>query len=86
LRRRSVLPYRRPKDPLETVRQWLSAQPRITSGDHALLTGLTQPGALNQLERLVIDGFLVRGTGRGRNAHFLAGPALIHEGAEDSRS
>lgn len=76
LRYRGVLPYRRPDDPVDTVRQWLAVHDRITSGDHALLTGLTQPGALNQLDRLVADGFLVRGAGRGRNAHFLAGPRL----------
>lgn len=63
LRRRGVLPYRRPDDPLEVVRRWLATQHRITSGDHALLTGLTQTGALNLLERLVEDGVLVRGPG-----------------------
>ncbi|MGH3906312.1 MAG: DUF5635 domain-containing protein [Pseudonocardiaceae bacterium] len=79
LRHRGVLPYRRPDDPLDTVCPWLTVHDRITSGDHALLTGLTQPGALNQLDRLVADGFLVRGAGRGRNAHFLAGPRLARD-------
>ncbi|MGH3830893.1 MAG: DUF5635 domain-containing protein [Pseudonocardiaceae bacterium] len=77
LRSRGVLPYRRPDDPIGVVRQWLGAHDRITSGDHSVLTGLTQPGALKQLERLVAEGFLVRGTGRGRSAHFLPGPGLI---------
>lgn len=76
LRHHGVLPYRQPDDPVDTVRLWLSVHDRITSGNHALLTGLSQPGALNQLERLVADGFLIRGHGRGRNAHFLAGPRL----------
>ena len=76
LRRSGVLPYRRPDDPLEVVRPWLAVYDRITSGDHALLTGLTQTGALSQLDRLVGEGFLARGAGRGRNAHFLAGPRL----------
>ncbi|MGH3773113.1 MAG: DUF5635 domain-containing protein [Pseudonocardiaceae bacterium] len=76
LRSRGVLPYRRPDDPIGVVRQWLGVHDRITSGDHSVLTGLTQPGALKQLERLVGEGFLIRGTGRGRNAHFLPGPGL----------
>lgn len=80
-RSRGVLPYRRPDDPIGVVRQWLGVHDRITSGDHAVLTGLTQPGALKQLERLVAEGFLVRGTGRGRNAHFLPGPGLTRDGA-----
>lgn len=79
LRSRGVLPYRRPDDPLDVVRQWLAVHDRITSGDHALLTGLTQPGALNQLDRLVAEGFLVRGTGRGRNAHFISGSGLTRD-------
>lgn len=75
-RARGILPYRRPEDPLPVVRAWLDANDRITSGDHARLIGITQNGALNQLERLVADGYLVRGEGKGRNAHFLAGPRL----------
>lgn len=79
LRSRGVLPYRWPDDPLDVVGPWLAVHDRITSGDHTLLTGLTQPGALKQLERLVAEGFLVRGTGRGRNAHFLLGPVLTRD-------
>ncbi|MGQ0775895.1 MAG: DUF5635 domain-containing protein [Pseudonocardiales bacterium] len=77
LRRSGVLSYRRPDDPLDAVRRWLAVHDWITSGDHALLTGLTQPGALNQLDRLVGEGFLMRGAGRGRSAPFLSGPRLI---------
>ncbi len=79
LRSRGVLPYRWPDDPTGVVRQWLGVHERITSGDHSVLTGLTQPGALKQLERLVAEGFLIRGTGRGRNAHFLPGPRLTRD-------
>lgn len=86
LRHRGVLPYRRPDDPLDAVRHWLTVHDRVTSGDHALLTGLSQPGALNQLERLVADRFLIRGTGRGRNAHFLAGPRLTPDATIPPRS
>ncbi len=50
LRRSGIPPYRRP-DPLDAVRHWLAVHDRITSGDHALLTSLPQPGALNQLNR-----------------------------------
>lgn len=73
---RGLLPYRRPDDPIHVVRSWLAVNDKITSGDHATLTGLTSAGALNQLERLVAEGALVRGTGRGRYAHFLPGPDL----------
>lgn len=76
LRARGVLPYRRPEDATPVVRRWLAVHPRITSGDHAAMTGLTQTGALRQLERLVPDGLLLRGEELGRNAHFTAGPAL----------
>lgn len=75
-RGRGVLPYRRPEDPASVVRFWLSAHPRITSGDYATISGLTQTGALKQLDRLVAQGVLSRGDGKGRNAHFLAGPQM----------
>jgi ATP-dependent DNA helicase RecG len=71
-RSRGLLPYRRPVNALDVARGWLKSHDRITSGDHATLTGLTQPGALKQLERLVADGYLTRGEGSGRGAHFLA--------------
>lgn len=71
-----LLPYRRPADPAAVVRRWLAVHDRISSGDHAVVTGLTQAGALRQLERLAGDDVLLRGTGAGRNAHFTAGPAL----------
>lgn len=78
-RARGVLSYRRPEDPLGVVRFWLSAHERITSGDYAVLTGLPQTGSLSHLERLVADGLLVRGEGKGRNAHFLRGPRMDSE-------
>ncbi|MPZ65694.1 MAG: transcriptional regulator [Pseudonocardiaceae bacterium] len=68
-----LLPYRRPETALDIARAWLSTHDRVSSGDHAALTGLTQAGALRQLERLVAEDHLVRGEGRGRNAHFLPG-------------
>ena len=73
LRRRGLLRYRRP-DPAEAVsvvRRWLSSHDRITSGDYATLTGLTQPGALKTLDRMARDGLLERGDAHGRNAHYL---------------
>ncbi len=73
---RRILTYRRPDDPVSVVRFWLAVHDRITSGDYATLTGLTQNGSLNHLDRLVNDGFLMRGDGKGRNAHFLPGPSL----------
>lgn len=76
-RARGILTYRRPEDAGTVVRPWLAVHPRITSGDYAALTGLTQAGSLNHLDRLVADGRLVRGEGKGRNAHFLAGPDLL---------
>ena len=73
---RDLLPYRRPDTALLVAQAWLATHDRIASGDHAALTGLTKQGALGQLERLVAEDYLVRGTGRGRNAHFLASPRL----------
>lgn len=75
-RNRGVLAHRRPEDPARVVRSWLTSHDRMTSGDYATLTGLTQAGALYHLDRLVADGLLVRGDGRGRNAHFRCGPSL----------
>lgn len=75
-RARGILNYRRPEDPGVVVRHWLTSHDRITSGEYATLTGLTQNGSLNHLDRLVNDGLLVRGDGRGRNAHFLPGPHI----------
>jgi ATP-dependent DNA helicase RecG len=75
-RSRGILPYRRPDDPLGVVRFWLGSHRRITSGDYAALTGLTQAGARYHLDRLVNDDLLERGDGMGRNAHFVAGRRL----------
>lgn len=73
LRRRGLLRYRRPDpaDAVSVVRRWLASHDRITSGDYAALTGLTQPGALKTLDRMARDGLLERGDAHGRNAHYL---------------
>lgn len=76
LRSRGVLTYRHPDDPRPVVRHWLQSHDRMTSGDHASMTGLSAGGALRQLERLAGEGFLIRGDEVGRNAHFTAGPLL----------
>lgn len=78
LHRRSVLTYMRPDldTAAEMARDWLTDHDRYTSGDHVNLTGLTYAGARGQLERLEQAGFLLRGPGSGRSAHFIAGPAL----------
>lgn len=76
LRRRGVLSYRRPDSGEDVARRWLAVHDRYTTGDHAKLTGVSQAGALKQLERLEREGLLVRGAEMGRNAHFVAGPDL----------
>lgn len=53
------------------VRAWFASHDRLTSGDYARPTGLTTNGARAQSERPVVDGMLVRGDERGRNAHFV---------------
>ena len=73
-----LLPYRRPPSSLDIVSRWLRDHESVTTGDVAELTGLTKQGALRQLERLEIDDVLARGVDRGRNAHFVGGPALRH--------
>lgn len=71
LHRRGLLTYRRPvRDPAEVVARWLDAHDRITTRDYARLTGMSQPGALKALDRLVRDGELQRGAAAGRNAHY----------------
>jgi ATP-dependent DNA helicase RecG len=76
LRRRGVLTYRHPDSGEDVTRRWLAVHDRYTSGDHATLTGLSHAGALNQLTRLEEEGIVVRGVTSGRNAHFVAGPAM----------
>lgn len=76
LQRRGLLLYRRATTADLVVSRWLRDHPTVTSGDTARLSGLTQAGALRQLERLEADGTVVRGTGLGRTAHFVAGPAF----------
>ncbi|WP_239395180.1 DUF5635 domain-containing protein [Frankia sp. CiP3] len=72
---RGLLPYRRPNqtNSPDVVQAWLAAHDRITSGDYATLTGLTQTGANRALDRFVPD-LLVRGSTTGRNAHYIAVP------------
>jgi ATP-dependent DNA helicase RecG len=69
-----VLPYRRPSDEqqmLTVVRRWLARHPSISSGEYGRLVGLTTTGGRGHLDRLVEAGFLQRGPGVGRNAHYL---------------
>lgn len=73
LRGRGLLTYRRP-DPAGAagvVQQWLAHHDRISTGDYATLTGLTQTGALKALDRMVREGVVERGDTAGRNAHYL---------------
>lgn len=71
LRRRGLLAYRRPvADPAAVVTRWLDANDRITTRDYARMTGMSQPGALKVLDRLVHEGLLQRGPTAGRNAHY----------------
>jgi ATP-dependent DNA helicase RecG len=74
--RRGLLTYRRPEPSVavDVVRSWLASHGRITSGDYAALTGLTQPGALKALDRMARDGLLARGDPHGRNAHYVLRP------------
>lgn len=76
LQRKGLLLHRRAATAAHVVGRWLRDHPTLTSGDAAILSGLTQPGALRQLERLEAEGILVRGTGMGRTAHFVAGPGF----------
>ncbi|WP_206443309.1 DUF5635 domain-containing protein [Candidatus Protofrankia californiensis] len=69
---RGLLTYRRPNQTngRDVVGAWLTAHERITSGDYATLTGLTQTGANRALDRLVPE-LLIRGS-TGCNAHYIA--------------
>lgn len=71
LKRRGVLWYvaPTPDDSRRVVEEWLAAHDRITSGDFATLTGMSQQGARGALDRLDGD-LLVRGEVSGRNAHY----------------
>jgi ATP-dependent DNA helicase RecG len=73
LRRRGMLTYRRPdaEGGRAVVEAWLAVHDRITSGDYAMLTGLTSAGAKRALDRLVPD-VLTRGAPTGRSAHYIA--------------
>lgn len=72
LKRRGVLWYVAPSadDARRVVRAWLATHDRITSGDFAALTGMSQQGARGALDRLDGD-LLVRGEATGRNAHYI---------------
>lgn len=72
LKRRGVLWFVGPnaEDTRTVARRWLDIHGRITSGDFAVLTGMTPQGARGALERL--DGDIIaRGDATGRNAHFV---------------
>ena len=73
LQRRGLLDYRRPATAEGIVGRWLRDHPTLTTGDVAVLSGLSQGGALKQLERLEAQGVLDRGANLGRSAHFVAG-------------
>lgn len=72
LKRRGALWYVVPNaDEIRAiVGAWLDVHDRITSGDFAVLSGMTTQGARGALDRLVGD-LLTRGDASGRNAHFL---------------
>ncbi|HMQ38392.1 MAG TPA: DUF5635 domain-containing protein [Micropruina sp.] len=72
LKRRGTLWYQAPSSEgaRQVVTAWLATHDRITSGDFAALTGLTQQGARGTLDRLDGD-LLVRGETTGRNAHYV---------------
>jgi hypothetical protein len=77
LQRRGLLLHRRAATAEPIVSRWLRDHPMVTSGDAAALPGLTQTGALRQLERLQTEGIVRRGAGMGRTAHFVAGGHLV---------
>lgn len=85
LRRRGLLTYRRPdaEGGRAVVEAWLAAHDRITSGDYATLTGLTQAGAKRALDRFVPD-VLARGTPTGRSAHYIAAATRREKGSASS--
>lgn len=72
LKRRGVLWYAGPvaDDAARVASAWLATHGRITSGDFATLTGMTQQGARGALDRLE-GGLLIRGDAAGRNAHYV---------------
>ena len=72
LKRRGVLWYVAPnaEEIRAIVRAWLDVHDRITSGDFAVLSGMTTQGARGALDRLVGD-LLERGDASGRNAHYV---------------
>ncbi len=75
LQRRGLLLHRRASSAERIASCWLREHNTMTSGDAAVLSGLTPAGTLRQLERLEAEDVLRRGSGRGRGAHFVTGPA-----------
>lgn len=73
LKRHGVLWYVAPSadDARSIVRAWLATHDRITSGDFATLSGMSQQGGRGVLDRLDGD-LLVRGEATGRNAHYVS--------------
>lgn len=76
LQRRGLLDYRRPASADGFAGRWLRDHATLTTGDVAALSGLSQGGALRQLERLEAQDVLLRGANMGRTAHFVAGSAF----------
>lgn len=73
LARAGVLRYVAPSTEAsrQIIDSWMSVHDRITSGDYAVITGMTQAGARRALERRLGD-LLERGDETGRNAHFVS--------------
>lgn len=81
-KRRGLLTWRRPDGPSAEllVRNILTANGSVSTGELAQITGFTSQGALSLLGRLEGDGVVARGTAvRGRRAHFVAG-SLLQDG------
>jgi ATP-dependent DNA helicase RecG len=78
-KRRGLLTWWRPDASAaeRLVTGYLAAVGRISSGDIAEITGLSNPAALHLLRRLEAAGTITRGgpVARGRNAHFVAAAA-----------
>lgn len=60
---------------LPVLRQFFRGNDELHNADYRRLFGLSRQAATRELRRLVEEGFL-RGSGRGRGAHYLPRPAL----------
>jgi len=71
-KRRGLLTWWRPDavGARRLVDAWLQVHERITSGDVAGITTFSGQASLSLLQRLEADDLVVRGTSRGRTAHF----------------